>query len=93
MKSNRDFPNGFIEYLETYYEVVAYLESTTDWERNMAYYHRRDYGVGGMYELAKAITDDFEIKYKGVVWGEELDFFYTLDTFLIEYEKQYFIDR
>jgi len=93
MKSSRDFPNGFIEYLETHYEVVAWLELDFDCETSMGYCHRRDYGVGGMYELAKSITDDFELKYKGVVWGEELEYFDTLDEFLAEYEKQYFIDR
>jgi len=92
MKSNRDFPNGFIEYLETHYEVVSYLESNIDSESSMAYYHRRDYGIGGMYELAKTITDDFELKYKDELWDLEY-FIDTLYEFLIEYEKQYFIDR
>lgn len=84
---NKIFPNGFEDWSETHYEMVAHLNETELIEGSMAERKRYEQGVGGLYLLATALTDEFEEKYKGVVWGEELDYHDTLEEFLNEKEK------
>ena len=76
------FPNGFESWYETFYEIVAEI---TFWRhdpypplkiKNIA----DEYGTGGLYELAKELTDKFELLYKDREWDGE--FFEEISEFL-----------
>lgn len=74
-------------YLETHFEVVeAITLNMLDPTRMPLVLERtqHDYGKGGLYALAKVWTDEFEEKYKDILWGDELDFFETIQHFLDE---------
>jgi len=74
-------------YLETHFEIVqaitlAMIDPTSMpmvLERTQA-----DYGRGGLYALAKVWTDEFEEKYKDIVWGEDMEYFDVIESFLDE---------
>ena len=76
------FPNGFISWYETFYEVVANI---TFWREGVSLPKRiktvqEEQGTGGLYELAKELTDKFELLHKGREWDG--DFFDEIDKFL-----------
>lgn len=75
------------EYLEVHFEMASAIErglsSIADTVANRTAYTG---GHGALYELAKSWTDEFMAKYEGVVWGEELEFFDTLEQFIDEKE-------
>lgn len=87
---NKEFPNGFTSWMETHHEVVSEINSliwadTFDQDSDGIIEERfREQGIGGMYELAEELTDAFEKQFEGVVWGEELEYFDTIETFLYE---------
>lgn len=79
----KEFPNGFDSWYETHHEVVSFL--TLEYERDsvtsrVAEFYERN-GTGGMYELARELTDEFETLNKGREWDgeffEEIEFFLT----------------
>lgn len=73
------------EYLETHFEVVARISYIIDEDFKPSKKVARiyaEFGHGGMYELAKDLTDKFHSKYKDTVWGEELDWIDTMWDFL-----------
>ena len=79
----KQFPNGFISWMETHYEIVAKLtlELVKDEIDSCLVRDRYDsQGTGGMYELAEELTDEFETANQGRLW--EGDYFDTLDTFI-----------
>ena len=80
----KEFVNGFSSWMETHHEVVAEIAfiDTLELEEGLIHEIRTTHGTGGIYELAESLTDEFEQKYKGTAWGEELEFFETLQTFL-----------
>jgi type VI protein secretion system component Hcp len=82
----KSFPNNFDNWHETHYEIVAYLTETLDNEELMSSKTQSTQGQGGLYELAKSLTDEFELKYKGVDWDG--DFYDTLDEFLRNKENE-----
>ena len=76
------FPNGFISWYETFYEVVANI---TFWREGVSLPKRiktvqEEQGTGGLYELAKELTDKFELLHKDREWDG--DFFDEIDKFL-----------
>jgi len=79
------FPNGFASWQETHFEVVSAIaiELFKDNTPSKLMAERYEaHGIGGMYELAKELTDKFEKKFKGKVWdGEWID---VLDDFIKE---------
>lgn len=92
-KSADQFPNGFDDWQETHFEVVKHLIHTEDNEGSMCYEERAKGGWGAVYLLAKALTDEFETIYKGTVWGEELEWFDTLEMFLMIQEKERYTQK
>jgi hypothetical protein len=68
------------QYLETHFEVVSVIINSTEYNTIKEVYDNQ--GTGGLYELAKDWTDEFEKKFQDVVWGEDLDYFDTIDAFL-----------
>jgi hypothetical protein len=67
-------------YLETYYEVSAFIERQAVDECGVAYDTICSQGRGGLYTLAKMWTDEFETLHADKQWDGEWDG--TLDEFL-----------
>ena len=80
----KEFPNGFVSWYETHHEVVSFL--TLEYERDsvtskVAEFLERN-GTGGMYELARELTDEFETLNKDREWDGE--FFEEIESFLMQ---------
>lgn len=71
---------SFDEYLETYYEIVAGIYNNPD--NTILQNIEETQGRGGMWELTKKLTDEFQEKYKEHIWDG--DFFDAIDKFLQE---------
>jgi hypothetical protein len=85
MTTEKNFPNGFSSWQETHYEVVQAI--TLIWTQDEPYgivaeWHEAQ-GHGGLYELAKKLTDEFEQEYKDYDWGN-IGYFETLENWLTE---------
>jgi hypothetical protein len=80
----KEFVNGFTSWHETHFEVVDFLtrERLKEPMEGKALEVQESQGTGGFYELAEQWTDEFELKYKGVEWGVELEYFDTIEEFL-----------
>jgi hypothetical protein len=82
----KHFPNGFTSWMETHHEIVKVInqiENSYSYDNtNIVVKTHEEKGLGGIYELAEELTDKFEKENKGVVWGEEIEFFDTLETFI-----------
>jgi hypothetical protein len=77
------FPNGFDNWRETYYEIVTILEFCLDHPISCPKSILNicdSQGRGGLYDIAKEYTDEFEKLYKGKDW--DVDFFDTIDEFM-----------
>lgn len=81
------------DYLETYFDIVAYItdhltayECDDAWSIILKRYEEQ--GRGGMYELAKEWTDIFMRDYKDINWGDELEYYDTIETFLNDKNKE-----
>jgi len=71
------------DYLETHFEIASYIDRKSNAiEDNNIAKIRYTGGQGALHILAKDWTDEFQEKYKDVVWGEELEYFDELDEFL-----------
>lgn len=81
-----EFPNGFEDWHETHFEVVKAITAISEsLEPHGAVEKRQDeQGFGGLYLLAAELTNEFDNQYKGTVWGEELEYFETIEKFLDE---------
>lgn len=86
MAEQLNFPNGFESWHETHFEMVSHLCEMADIENSMSWARREEQGIGGLYLLAKELTDEFEEKYTGTAWGEELEYFDEIEAFLKEKE-------
>lgn len=80
MKEKIEFPNGFTNWIETYYLVVETITDSLHLSGNKAYVIQESNGLGGLWDLAKELTDKFELQYKGKEWDG--DYFDTIDEFL-----------
>ena len=69
------------EYLETYFEInMRIAESLLDYNtKDFVTRRYEQQGRGGMYELAKELTDEFQEIHKDKEWDGE--FFDELDLF------------
>ena len=68
--SKEEFPNGFVSWYETFYEVVSFIKNSSL------------EGRGVLYELAKNLTDKFERLNKDRYWNG--DFYDAINIFLEE---------
>ena len=78
------------DYLEAYFDIVQYITRELDNHFEMiTVISKRKYeqGSGGMYELAKEWADEFTEKYKDVAWGEEIEYYDTIEEFLTQQNK------
>ena len=88
----KTFPKGFTSWHETHFEVVMFINSRDEYyydgcDKEVVYIRRQEQGQGGIYELASEWTDEFEEQYKDIVWGEDLDWFDTIEDWLIAKNK------
>lgn len=68
------------EYLETHYEMVSKIEEQLSEESGFAFDIYEKEGRGGMWLLAKELTDEFQELHKDNDWVEK-NFFDELDLF------------
>ena len=76
------FPNGFENWYETFYEIVAEINF---WMQGNSPPFKiknihNEYGICGLCELARELTDKFELLHKGREWDGE--FFDEIEKFL-----------
>jgi len=87
------FKENKSDYLETYFEVVRVILGNIEsdsWFKDekdidndsISYTIEIQKGMGGLWELAESVTDLFFETYPNVNWGEELEYFDTLEEFL-----------
>ncbi len=67
-------------YLETYYEIVAGIEQSLHLSGSKPNIILEEKGTGGLWELAKELTDEFQELHKDTVWNGE--FFDEIEKFL-----------
>ena len=80
------FPNGFEEWQETHYEIVSEI-TKWDYDEHPSKVVREHYdawGTGGMYDLARELTDKFELEHKNKQWGidDDTQYFDAIEEFL-----------
>jgi hypothetical protein len=71
------------DYLETHYVVSVFIDKNQDEIQSLLdiqFYS----GTVCLWDKAESLTNEFQSKYDGTAWGEELDWHDTLDQFLIE---------
>lgn len=96
LKEAKRFPNGFEDWQETHFEMVASITSYMDdpFERkeipNILSLTEAMQGLGGLYELASDWTTEFELMHKGKQWGidDETEYREAIDKFLDEKYKK-----
>lgn len=72
-----DFPNGFDSWIETYFEVVSGITQDILSEDSKCNSIVQKNGFTILYELAKELTNEFEVLHKDRFWdGEFLDYIY-----------------
>lgn len=84
----KKFISGFTSWMETFYEVVAFISNVTnhiddinpneDCRIEDLY---QSQGTQGMYQLAEKWADEFQKEYKNINW-EKVDFWDTIEIWL-----------
>ena len=89
--NTRTTPTDLTEYLETHYEISSYLALTEESPDTLAQFTRQNEGIGGLYELAKKLTDQFTEETAGTQWvtSDEADYFETLGEFMYQREQEH----
>lgn len=79
------FPNGFDSWQETHFEIVSKITSLLESGETSEPIEKiqKEQGHGGLYELAKEMTIEFERKYDGRDWADG-DYFDTVEEFINE---------
>lgn len=78
------FPNGFTSWHETHYEIVSAIHEELNKADSPVTKLMEEDGIGGLYEFAAGLTFEFETKFKGIAWGEELEYFDEIEKYLTE---------
>lgn len=85
-----EMPNGFDSWQEAHYDISAAItealmsEYSNDEHSNEAIKTRGERGSGGIYDFARSLTNKFETDNKGIVWGEEKEYYDTMEEFIKE---------
>ena len=84
--NEKEFPNGISDYLETHHEIVHEIALINNMEKfrssEIVDKAQEKQGHGGLYDLAIDLTTKFEQENKGVNWGEEKEYFDTINAFI-----------
>lgn len=79
----KTFINGFTSWYETHHVIVEYLSIHEDsFVGGVLEKTLQENGMGGVWELAKDLTDEFEEANKETEWGKDKDFLEELEEFL-----------
>ncbi len=78
----KEMPIDLEEYLEIHYDIVQEITIAESGSDNLVIQTAEEKGQGGLYELAKELTDKFVGQYKDVVWGEEIEYQDTMEEFI-----------
>jgi len=89
MNTKEMFPNGFHSWHETHYNFVETITLGIDNNDAMVLEIQEASGHAGLFQLALKLTNEFEQTYKGVAWGEELDWWDTIDAFYKAKKSQF----
>lgn len=76
------FPNGFDSWQETHFEVVKGIANSEDTPGSTAHQVIEFIGTGGLYDLAKELTNKFENTYVDIDWGVDLIYQDVMEKFL-----------
>lgn len=76
------FPNGFDSWQETHFEIVSAINKSVDVNGSMANKTIEAIGSGGLYDLAKELTNKFENQYINIEWGEEMIYQDVIEEFI-----------
>lgn len=77
-QGTKDFPNGFTSWIETYFEFVNLINLNS--ESKFVNSRRQTQGIGGIYELAEELTDEYEKFFEDEDYAE-IDFFDTITKY------------
>ncbi len=81
------FPNGFESWHESHFEFVEIIVQSLDVEGSYPNEVHNIMGTGGLYELARDMTNQFEELHAGKSWDGE--FFDEVENFAISFfQKQ-----
>lgn len=94
MAKKISFPNGFDAWQETHFVVVEnILHAASLQNGNFAENEINERGQGGLWIMARALTDWFELKFKGENWGIKREYFDELEKMFDSlYEGKTFSD-
>lgn len=86
-----EFPNGFDSWQEAHYDISSAIgEALMSEHSNEAIKVEEKVGSGGIYDFARELTKKFETDNKDVVWGDEKEYFDTMEDFIT---KEIFSDK
>lgn len=71
LKEPSPFPNGFDCWQETHFEISRAIAQQENVLGSKVQEHAESWGTGGLYDLAKELTDKFEKMHEGKAWGED----------------------
>jgi len=81
----KEFPNDFDSWQEAHFDISSAIgEALMCDGSNAAIKVREEVGTGGIYDFAKELTNKFEMSNKGVVWGDEKEYYDTMEEFIKE---------
>ena len=94
MAKKISFPNGFDNWAETHFVVVENILHALSLENgNFAENEINERGQGGLWIMARTLTDWFELKFKGENWGIKREYFDELEKMFDSlYEGKTFSD-
>lgn len=77
----KELPNDFESWQETHFEIVSMITLDLEKGNNKVEEISETQGTGGLYTLAKQLTDKFEKLHEGREWDgeffEEIEYFYA----------------
>ena len=88
MKTEKEFPNGFTSWYETFYHLTSFFNSVElEHTKSIGEQFQTINGQLDTHDLpaiCAEATDVFEEKYKDVDWGKGLDYYNEIDVFFDE---------
>ena len=77
----KEFPNGFLNWIETHHVIVEEITRKQD-TGGMVDLIMESQGTGGLWELGQSLTDEFEKLVEGEDWVDDRDYFEEISEFL-----------
>lgn len=86
-----EFPNGFDSWQEAHYDISSAIgEALMSEHSNEAIKVEEKVGSVGIYDFARELTKKFETDNKGIIWGDEKEYYDTMEDFIT---KEIFSDK